>query len=189
MSNLSKTQIDKLGDRLRKGGITEADLKILDSYRKSYGRAYEKVIRIIQEKLHLEPTGRPAKSTSSIVDKLNRESIRLSQIQDIAGCRIVAESIQEQNKIVSQVKTSFSSVVLIDRRLKPSYGYRAVHLIIKVDEKLIEIQVRTILQHEWAELSERFSDKIDPAIKYGGGVSTIQESLLKLSGFMQTMKS
>ena len=50
-----------------------------------------------------------------------------------------------------------------------------------METKLIEIQIRTILQHEWAELSERFSDKIDPSIKYGGGNRTIQESLLGLS--------
>jgi ppGpp synthetase/RelA/SpoT-type nucleotidyltranferase len=35
--------------------------------------------------------------------------------------------------------------------------------------RLVEIQVRSSLQHLWAELSEKFSDVIDPAIKYGGG--------------------
>jgi len=35
--------------------------------------------------------------------------------------------------------------------------------------KPIEIQVRTILQDGWAELSEKLSDIVDRAIKYGGG--------------------
>jgi len=35
--------------------------------------------------------------------------------------------------------------------------------------KPIEIQVRTALQQEWAELSERLSDVVDREIKYGGG--------------------
>jgi len=38
-----------------------------------------------------------------------------------------------------------------------------------VSGKPIEIQVRTPLQHLWAELSEKSSDVFDPAIKYGGG--------------------
>jgi hypothetical protein len=33
-SEISKTQIDRLGDRLKKGNITEADLRLLDSYRR-----------------------------------------------------------------------------------------------------------------------------------------------------------
>lgn len=80
---LSKTQIDRLGDRLRRGPIDEADLRLLDSYRKSFADAYDHVIRVIREPLNLAPTGRPAKSTTSIIEKLKRESIRLSQIQDI----------------------------------------------------------------------------------------------------------
>src|SRR5262245_35279291 len=88
-SEFSKTQIDKLGERLKAGGATETDLRELDRYRRSFGTAYDRVTHLIREHLSLEPTGRPAKSTQSIVEKLRRESIRLTQIQDIAGCRIV----------------------------------------------------------------------------------------------------
>jgi ppGpp synthetase/RelA/SpoT-type nucleotidyltranferase len=38
---------------------------------------------------------------------------------------------------------------------------------------LLEIQIRTALQHAWAEMPEKFSDVIDPSIKYGGN-ATIQ---------------
>ena len=93
--NFSKTQIDRLGDRLRAGSLTESDLIILDEYRRSFGEAYESVVRTIRQSLGLEPTGRPAKSTGSISEKLRRESIRLSQIQDIAGCRIVVHDVLE----------------------------------------------------------------------------------------------
>jgi (p)ppGpp synthase/HD superfamily hydrolase len=85
----SKSKIDQLGDRLRKGAIDEDDLRLLDAYRRSFAESYEFVVDKIRQDLRLVPTGRPAKSTSSIIDKLDRESIRLSQIQDIAGCRIV----------------------------------------------------------------------------------------------------
>lgn len=85
---LSKTQIDLLGDRLRLGAPVEADLRMLDDYRLAFGSAYEFVVRTIREKVALEPTGRPATSTGAIVEKLHRETIRLSEVQDIAGCRI-----------------------------------------------------------------------------------------------------
>ncbi len=181
MADLSKTQIDRLGDRLRKGNINEEDLKMLDAYRKSFGPAYQNVIQVIRGKLELEPTGRPAKSTISIVDKLLRESIRLSQLQDIAGCRVVVKDIQEQNHALMSIQNAFSSVIIVDRRIKPNHGYRAIHLIVKTEAKLVEIQLRTELQHHWAEHSERFSDKIDPLIKYGGGNKVIQDYLLELS--------
>src|SRR6266849_8795262 len=69
-NNISKTQIDKLGDRLRKGDTSEADLRLLDEYRRSFGEVYELVVGAIRSELGLEPTGRPAKSTTSISEKL-----------------------------------------------------------------------------------------------------------------------
>ena len=92
MTRLSNAQIDRLGDRLRGGILTEQDLRTLDEYRRSFGEAHEEIVKTIRERLQLEPTGRPAKSTVSLVEKLHRESIRLVQVQDIAGCR--SSSIQ-----------------------------------------------------------------------------------------------
>ena len=165
---ISKTQIDRLGDRIKRGHITEEDLRLLDRYRRSFTPAYDIVVGAIRDKLSLEPTGRPAKSTISIIDKLKRESIRLTQIQDIAGCRIVVADIAEQESVIQSLTGLFPQATVIDRRAKPSHGYRAVHVVVKQNEKLIEIQVRTSLQQIWAELSEKYSDVIDPLIKYGG---------------------
>jgi len=177
-TKFSKTQIDRLGDRLRKGNLSDADLRLLDDYRRSFGEAYEIVVRSIREQLKLEPTGRPAKSTSSIIEKLQRESIRLSQVQDIAGCRIVVSDVKEQDRIVGLLLNVFPRASIVDRRVHTSFGYRAVHVIPKISGKMIEIQVRSSLQHLWAELSERISDVLDPAIKYGGGDDEIQKILM-----------
>jgi hypothetical protein len=40
---VTKTQIDRLGDRLRKGNVAKADLRLLDLYRRSFAEAYEAV--------------------------------------------------------------------------------------------------------------------------------------------------
>lgn len=182
--SLSKTQIDKLGDRLRKKPIRDEDLVTLDQHRRSYANSYDSTVSKIRGSLSLEPTGRPAKSTSSIVEKLLRESIRLSQVQDIAGCRLVVKSIPDQQEAVNALRQAFSRVAVVDRRNKPSSGYRAVHVVVEQDGKLIEIQVRTELQHLWAELSEKLSDVVDPQLKYGAGPEDQKKWLANLSALV-----
>jgi len=176
----SKTQIDRLGDRLKGGSHTESDLRLLDDYRRSFGEAYETVVRTLRQRGEV-PTGRLAKSTVSIAEKLRRESIRLSQMQDIAGCRIVVGNVVEQEQLVASLKADFPGASLIDRRDHPSHGYRAVHVIAEISGKPVEIQVRTSLQHMWANLSEKSSDVLDPTIKYGGGPDEWRNRLGKLS--------
>ena len=184
---LSKTQIDRLGDRIKRGHITEEDLRLLDRYRRTFTPAYEVVVGAIRDKLGLEPTGRPAKSTISIIDKLKRESIRLTQIQDIAGCRIVVADIAEQESVIKSLTDMFPQATVIDRRAKPSHGYRAIHVVVNQERKSIEIQVRTAVQQVWAELSEKLSDEVDPLIKYGGATEgdpkILQEILQLLSDY------
>jgi len=176
----SKTQIDRLGDRLKGGPHAESDLRLLDDYRRSFGEAYEAVVLAIRQRGEL-PTGRPTKSTHSIVEKLHRESIRLSQMQDIAGCRVIVMNFVQQDEFVASLRTAFPEASVVDRRDKPSYGYRAVHIITEIAGKPIEIQVRSSLQHLWAEVSEKSSDVLDPTIKHGGGPDWWRRSLTDLS--------
>ena len=152
---ISKTQIDRLGERLKKGDVSDDDLRLLESHRLSFEAAYEEVINSIRKAIQLEPSGRRAKSTSSIIEKLRRESIRLSQMQDIAGCRFVVKDILAQDKVVEEIRNSLTDAVIIDRRNRPSHGYRAVHIVATAVNRPVEIQVRTELQHSWAQLSER----------------------------------
>jgi len=176
---LSKTHIDKLGERLKARERTEIDLRELDEYRRSFGQAYENGISTASQFGH-KPTGR-IKSNASIVAKLQRESIRLTQIQDIAGCRIVVANSSDQNLVVLGLTDVNRDATVIDRRDNPSHGYRAIHVIVRFDDRSVEIQVRSELQHRWAEVSEKYSDVIDPAIKYGGGDRSVQDLLLGVS--------
>lgn len=172
----SRAQVDKLGERLKAGPTTEADLRLLDEYRLTFAGAYQSVIDQIVG-LALRPTGRPAKSTKAIIDKLQRESIRLSQIQDIAGCRVVVETIVEQNRVRDELTTAMPQSAVLDRRARPSHGYRAVHVVAVVDGLPVEVQIRTIPQQVWAQISEKLADGVDPALKYGGGPLRIRQAL------------
>jgi ppGpp synthetase/RelA/SpoT-type nucleotidyltranferase len=189
MEQVSKTQIDRLGDRLRKRPVSDEDLRALDEYRKSFHGTYADVITMIKQELNVYASGRPAKSTKSIIEKLEREHIRLSQMQDIAGCRIVVSNIDQQDNLIDSIRKVFPTISIVDRRIRPSYGYRAVHVIIKAFNKVIEIQIRTELQHSWAELSEKLSDEIDMAIKYGGGNERIQKTLKIISGNIESYEN
>lgn len=185
MADFSKSQIDRLGERLKNAPIFEQDLRLLDEYRRSFSGAYETVVDALRVDLDLNVTGRPAKSTTSIVAKLLRESIRLTQIQDIAGCRTVVSNVAEQDSVTANLMTVFPNATLVDRRARPSHGYRAIHVIPRISGKAVEIQVRTELQHQWAELSERLSDYLGTDLKYGSGPAETQAALI---GFSQAVR-
>ncbi len=132
MADLTTSQIDKLGERLRKGPPSEADIRLLDRYRNSFRVAICEVVRVVAEQ-GLWPTERLTTSRMSIVEKLRRERTRLSKMQDIAGCRIVVPRIVEQDKVVTLLTGLFERTTVIDRREKPSHGYRAVHIIVEIE--------------------------------------------------------
>src|SRR5262245_46798490 len=118
---MSLTSIDRLGQRLRTVTITDDDLRLLDEYRRSFSGAYDTVISTV-DRLGYQPTGRPAKSTPSIVAKLQRETIRLTQMQDIAGCRFVVADVSQQELALTRLRESFKSIAVHDRRQNPSHG-------------------------------------------------------------------
>jgi ppGpp synthetase/RelA/SpoT-type nucleotidyltranferase len=178
--SFSNSEIDRLGDRLR-AGETDEDLRMLDAYRFSFVGAYGQVIETSKSLSRAEITGRPAKSTTAIIEKLRRESIRLSQMQDIAGCRVLVTDIKAQNTLVAQLAAAFNDAVVVNRREKPSHGYRAVHLVVTIGQRVVEIQLRTSLQQFWALLSEKVADKFGNAIKYGGGDQQALHQLESLS--------
>jgi ppGpp synthetase/RelA/SpoT-type nucleotidyltranferase len=98
-------------------------------------------------------------------------------MQDIAGCRLVVDDISAQEGVLEQLRTIFPRARIVDRRKQASHGYRAVHLIVELGSRPVEIQLRTTLEHRWAELSEALSDVWGTKIKYGGGPVQIRQAL------------
>jgi ppGpp synthetase/RelA/SpoT-type nucleotidyltranferase len=170
--------------------MSEADREILGAFRLSFTSAYQETFTLLHSRFGLQPTGRHPKTVASIVAKLRRQpTTRLSQMQDIAGCRIVIPGIETQDAVVSQIVELFSEVKVDDRRAKPSHGYRAVHLIAKAATKPVEIQVRTALQDGWAEVTEKLADRFGLDIKYGGGPREIREVLDDLSSIVAELET
>lgn len=166
--SLSTNQIDELGRRLRKGNPTPDDLKALQQLRREHDPALQEAERRVSE-MGLEPTSR-LKTPGTIIDKLVRAKTRLSKMQDLAGLRVVEDmDRREQDKIVERVVRAFPEceTKIVDRRTAPSNGYRAVHVVVRIDEFWVEIQVRTALQDMWAQVFDQLSDRYGREIRYG----------------------
>jgi ppGpp synthetase/RelA/SpoT-type nucleotidyltranferase len=171
---LSNNQIEKLGDRLRKGDFSEPDLALLDEFRQTYSEVDEQAYQLIQSALASTSgwtsTKRKRKTQQSIVDKLRRQQrLRLPQMQDIAGCRIVIEGGSQKADAVSALLTGVFEPPhwQIERKDRHAHGYRAIHIIAKAGQKFYEIQLRTYAQDVWANLVETLSNE-DNTLKYGG---------------------
>ncbi|RZJ10127.1 MAG: hypothetical protein EOP39_09505 [Rubrivivax sp.] len=179
---VSTTQVNKLGERLRAGPISEADLHLLDDFRRQFARASAQVERSLRDEFQQHPASREAKSTPAICAKLRREhGSRLASMQDIAGCRIVVADRQAQRSLTDALMLRFTEYKLVDRIARPSHGYRALHLVVELEGRRVEIQIRTELQHLWAQVCERIADKVGLEFKYGEGHPALQEWIAALS--------
>ena len=93
------------------------------------------------------------------------------EVVDFAGRRVVCRDLAEQDDLVRRVADNIPNCEVVDRRKVPSYGYRAVHVLVTVEGRTVELQVRTALQHDWAQVSELLADAFGQELKYGLGDS------------------
>ncbi len=178
MSELSRAQVDRLGERLRVGdSISSDDRILLDRYRRSLGSFSNAVTQRLQQLLQLPITERPGKTTQSIIAKLKRQTMPLSRMQDVAGGRVVVTDLDTQDSAINKVREAFPDARFIDRRESPIVGYHAAHFVIRENAQSYELQIRTQAQQRWAQLSEKFADLVGFEIKYGGGPEELEAQL------------
>jgi hypothetical protein len=162
----SRSRLDRLGEKLAREGLTDDEQAEIDEFRDSHDAAIVEVQRALAE-LGYESTAR-LKNLGTIAEKLSREHTRLTTIEDIAGARLVIDGGRfEQDQAVEQIVNRFPGARVKDRRVQPSHGYRAVHVIVDVNGRRVEIQVRTAGQDQWAQIAERLGDRWGRQIRYG----------------------
>ena len=160
----------------------DEDLVILDGYRELFVEITRSVVDTLESLTTYKVVSRP-KSVPSIVAKLRRrQPARLSAIQDMAGARIIVADRKQQDELVARIASRYPDATVEDKRARPAFGYRAVH-VITFCPLPFEIQRRTELQHAWAQLSERLADRYGFELKYGGGPEVVRSALLEYAEF------
>lgn len=118
----------------------------------------------------LEVTQR-LKRYGTMIDKLQRQpAMNLSRMQDIGGCRAVLNSVDEIHRVTRRLRKNGRARRVVDYITEPAEsGYRGVHVIAEYHERLIEVQLRTQIQHAWAISVERVGGRLGEDLKSGFG--------------------
>lgn len=97
-----------------------------------------------------------------IVNKLSRfPDMSLARMQDIGGCRAILRDRDEVLAVWFRLRSRWDVVHQRDYAAHPAAtGYRAVHAVVRRMDRLIEIQLRTPAQHEWAVTMERLASRL-----------------------------
>lgn len=170
----SKSAIDKAG-RMLAGDIELTDDEfllnddVLDDYRGAHMLPMSATSQEIQSWLADYGAeylfAQRLKRKPQILRKLSRLSVRLTQLQDIGGLRIIVDDNSTVDDLLAYLGGRFSvdsELQLLDIRDyrekgRDDSGYRSVHMILGRDGLKLELQVRSKIQHYWAESIERTS--------------------------------
>ena len=161
---LSQKQINKIGKKFRDSIYDEEDFSFLEEYKKEYDEILinktSKLSELIRKKINNFILVGRLKRTNSIIRKLQRKKnygMDLTRMSDIAGLRIIVNDIKDQNIIIETIKSNLQIDKIYDYR-ETEQNYRSIHLVLRENNKYLEIQIRTVAQQTWADESEGFGE-------------------------------
>jgi ppGpp synthetase/RelA/SpoT-type nucleotidyltranferase len=178
---MTKTQVNKLGkkirDKIKVGENPSVELlEDLQEYRTSFKKDISSVFNDISD---IAKNVRKdsvisfrIKRIESILSKIERQpTMSLGNMGDIAGCRIITYSESSLNKVIKVLNVNYKCVSFNDYLVSSKDdGYRGYHLYIESplkNNKIIEIQVRTVQGHKWASMVEIIDILYNLKIKEG----------------------
>lgn len=186
---VSKNSIDKAGEQYKKDITDPQSLKLINCYRLL---RLNKLGEVLSDVLTSATIGNfvvvaRLKRLKSIARKLLRSGkMKLSQMDDIIGVRIICGSLTDALKFSSKFVSCQSykhthNYVDIPR----ATGYRGIHVILRFPCELpsgtvqftSEVQIRSYYQHVWAARSEGYGEQV----KEGNGPEDICRFLQRLS--------
>jgi ppGpp synthetase/RelA/SpoT-type nucleotidyltranferase len=201
---ISKSSIDKAGRILAGKDSNSSDRAeaeaVLSDFRKRHLEPLTDLTLDLQNWLNDSSTNfllaQRLKRKPQIIKKLGRLSVRLSQLQDIGGCRIIVENNLDVERILNFLKTKIEKertkiLTTTDYRSKgrDDSGYRAVHVIFERESVKLELQVRSRIQHYWAESIERTSVVYGHSLKELEGAEEVVEYFKLLSNLFYEIES
>lgn len=199
LKEYSKSKIDRAGTILTSDISTREDrekaLEILDSWRASHKyplHIFKKRLKNISEKIdRTSLVVQRLKRLPSILKKLRRKyrgnepTMNLSQMQDIAGCRAVLSNVELARRVYQEeyIRGDLKHKKVNEKdyiTYPKDDGYRSLHLIYRYQSDkgkkefnglLVEVQIRSKLQHLWATAIETVDLFTSQAIKSNEGQS------------------
>jgi ppGpp synthetase/RelA/SpoT-type nucleotidyltranferase len=121
----------------------------------------------------------------------------LAQITDLAGVRVITQFLGTLSKIDEILNQEFDIVEKSNKGLElieeDRFGYQSIHYLVRIkrsrtvlaeyqrfDGAITEVQVRTILQHAWAEIEHDIQYKSSEAIP-----AEIHRRFMALAGMLE----
>ena len=110
------------------------------------------------------------KSEEALLKKITYKNYQdISEVTDVVACRIITLFEDDVDRICQCIEKNFEIVEYRDKRKKTfdyiDFGYNSLHLLIKFNDErcqfieyaqyknfVFELQIRTVLQHSWAEI-------------------------------------
>jgi hypothetical protein len=187
----SRGKIDKSGAILIAADVSESRkneaMAVMGNWRSAHSYPLEIALKTLRRKAtNVDPKAIVAsrlKRFPAIALKLRREPMRLSQMQDIGGCRAVLRGMKQVGDLLGVqrqlwgVSDGFKEINYIETPKET--GYRSVHFVWKYQPNSsskqdyagmrVEIQIRSALQHAWATAVEMASTFLNEDLKFGLG--------------------
>ena len=188
--NYSKGEIDRAGKALITADSTTEErilsIEVLNNYRACHSypiNTFQSTLRYKLKSLNIHSiTSQRLKRIPSILFKLDRiQGMRLSRMQDIGGLRAVVNTISDVYKLKKAYDDISFQHELISQKdyiqQPKESGYRSLHMVYKYYKPgnhafnglMVELQIRTRLQHSWATAVETVGAFIDQSLKSSQG--------------------
>ena len=174
--------------------LSEADLALHSAYKGEYETVKEyttfletRVRDILRDAPYEMQISSRAKTVDSLLAKLRRKGYVNpgDQISDLVGVRVIAYYQDDVDRVVDLLRTNLEvddsrSIDKRDLLLEAEFGYRSVHIVSYLPEvealglgqpstiHCFEVQVRSFLEHAWAETEHE--------IRYKSGIKFPTES-------------
>lgn len=187
---ISRTSVDRAGrvlvDENANTEAIEAAWGVLTNWRSAHAFPLNTITMDLRQKVLRGYSSslvvQRLKRTRSILGKLQKESsMRLTQMQDIGGCRAVLSSVDDVYRLRDMYLRSKSLHQLVGQddyiAAPKASGYRGIHLIYRFESRnypeynkmLLEVQLRTSGQHAWATAVETVGAVLGQALKASEG--------------------
>ncbi len=152
-------------------------LKDFNSKQELYNNFETKIVILIKELLHdnveyhhISSRVKDSNSLEKKIEKKEKKYLSIDEITDVLGCRIISFFEDDVDKIVDILQGEFNvdinNSVNKKEMIEPEkFGYVSYHIVCSINDKRLElpeykrykglkfeIQIRSILQHAWAEI-------------------------------------